>query len=164
MNKTCSFILNGDIQIKEDFIDNIYDIIENLVNKENVGKFLFYLNNKATNECLSIVSKLKNKYSHITRVKVKSLGRDKVLSGDFGDFDELMVIKVKFEFEIEKILRKMIDESDYCFFHYDKYVKFYKTGAVIPNINRSLYYYALENNKIVYNLYKKRFESFSFFE
>ena len=71
-NKVCCFIGHRKIAKSSELREKILNTIENLIVNENVNSFFFGSKSEFDDYCYEIVTELKEKYPHITRVYVRS--------------------------------------------------------------------------------------------
>ena len=70
--KTCCFFGHRKIEETEELKNNLYEIIENLIVNKKVDTFLFGSKSQFDDLCHKTVTDLKEKYSHIKRIYVRS--------------------------------------------------------------------------------------------
>ena len=124
--KKCCFIGHRKIEITDELEKKVKDYIENLIVNENVRVFLFGSRSQFDDLCYCLVSNLKEKYSDIKRVYVRSQyefideSYEKYLLGFYEEtyFPE----RCKGAGKISHVVRNqaMIDDSDFCLFYYDE--------------------------------------------
>ena len=104
----------------------LFTIIENLIVNVNVDTFLFGSKSEFNSFCHDIVTKLKERHSHIQRIYVRAVYE---YIDDF--YRECLLEYYDDTYYPEKITnsgkasyvernREMIDRSDYCIFYYDE--------------------------------------------
>lgn len=69
---TCCFFGHRKIVVTDEIISKLNNVIEELIVEKDVAVFLFGSKSEFDELCLSIVSKLKKKYSHIRRIYVRA--------------------------------------------------------------------------------------------
>ena len=120
----CSIIGHRDVVLNETNITNVSTIFEKLINNHN-EVFLFGSNSNFNNQCYSIISKLKMKYTNIKRIWVRA--EYPILPYSYNNY-----VKSHFEYTFfsnklknsKKFIyisrnKLMIDYSDVCVFFYD---------------------------------------------
>ena len=160
MDKYCCFVLYDNFEFSEEAKDRLRVLLEKLIVNHSVNKFLFYFYNRATVECLNIICELKNKYAGISSVKANFRSSKSFNKSMLIDFDEIINYTTRNEFAVEELIAKMINSSEYVCLCYDRKNNEFLTANLYRKLNRSLYYYALEKNKLVYNLCTNQIESF----
>ena len=175
-NYSCCFIGHRKIEINDDLKREIYNFIENLITKENVDTFLFGSRSEFNDLCCVLVNDLKAKYPNIKKIAYTCKSETVFVESDrdlwtsvynylgekglnFITFDK--EIKIEGNFKSSYIARnyKMIDDSDFCVFYYDKN---YEVQLKINNKNNFInkksnsgtmlaYKYARKHNKIIKN-------------
>ena len=165
--KICCFVGHRKIEITDELEKRVCDYIENLIVNENVKVFLFGSRSQFDDLCYDIVSNLKEKYSDIQRVYIRSQyefvdeSYEKYLLGFYEEttFPE----RCKGAGKISHVVRNqaMIDDSDFCLFYYDEnYLppkrKWSRRDlfAYQPKSGTALAYkYANQKKKIIYNFF-----------
>lgn len=69
---TCCFLGHRTIKETEELKERLYEIVERLIVENLVDTFLFGSKSRFNSLCLSIVTKIKEKYPHIKRVYVRA--------------------------------------------------------------------------------------------
>lgn len=69
---TCCFLGHRTIKETEELKERLYEIVEKLIVEKSVDTFLFGSKSRFNSLCLSIVTKIKEKYPHIKRVYVRA--------------------------------------------------------------------------------------------
>jgi len=124
--KTCCFFGHREINETEELKNKVYACIERLITEENVDTFLFGSKSRFDSLCLELVTKLKEKYSHINRIYVRAefpYIRDSYRAYLLKYYDDT--------YYSEKLLgagravyvernREMIDKSRFCIVYYDE--------------------------------------------
>ena len=127
--KICCFFGHRKIEKTEELVNNLTSTVERIIVENEVDTFLFGSKSQFDDLCYEIVSKLKEKHTHIKRVYVRS---------SFADVDE-SYLKYLLEFYEETYFpekirkagkasyvernQEMIDKSDYCICYYDENYK-----------------------------------------
>ena len=160
-SKTCCFIGHRNVTNTKDLYDTLKALIERLITQENVATFLFGSKSNFDDICLSLVSEMKNKYSHIKRVYVRSVYpeiRESYKQYLLELYDETYMPKqVENSGRASYIKRnkEMIDRSDFLVFYYDEH---YTPTPKRQSGTRRAYEYATRKNKDgkkhVVNVYK----------
>ena len=166
--KVC-FIGHRTIEKTEELIFSLKETVLSLIEK---GAETFLFGSKSAFNSLSweVVSEMKEQYSHIKRVYVRST--NKQISKSYKTYLLKFYEETYFPPKIENAGRasyvernqEMIDESDFCVFYYNKnYLvplkKFANNGRGLPFIRNSgtkiAYNYALTRKKQVINIYRQ---------
>ena len=125
--KVCSFFGHRDTEQTEELKQKVRETVERLIVEEGLDTFLFGSRSKFDDLCLIVVTELKEKYSHIKRVYVRSqypyIGeqyKDYLLK--FYDVT-IMPTRVERAGKASYVERnqEMIDASDFCIFYYNPY-------------------------------------------
>ena len=123
---TCCFFGYRTINETEELKAKLYKTIENLIVNENVDTFLFGSKSRFDSLCLELVTKLKEKYSHIKRIYVRA--EFPVISDDYKDY---LLESYEDTYYPEKIIGsgraayvernfEMINQSRFCVVYYDE--------------------------------------------
>ena len=165
--KKCCFVGHRKIEITDELGKRVCDYIENLIVNENVKVFLFGSRSQFDDLCYDIVSNLKERYSDIKRVYIRSQyelideSYEKYLLGFYEEtyFPE----RCKGAGKISHVVRNqaMIDDSDICLFYYDENYtppqrKWSRRDlfAYQPKSGTALAYkYARQKKKTIYNIF-----------
>ena len=148
---SCCFLGHRKLNETELSKTELIDIIEGLIMFKNVDTFFFGSKSQFDTMCLAIVTKLKERYSHIKRIYVRAefpyINDDyKAYLLNFYDetyfpenlYDAGKAVYVERNYE-------MIDKSKYCVFYYNE--------ACIPHKRKSgtkiALDYAVKKNKVV---------------
>ena len=106
--------------------EKLLNTIENLITKEDVTKFFFGSKSQFDDYCYEIVSELKEKYSHIKRVYVRSAYQhipdwyeDSLLEHYEDTYFPEHMAKAGRASYVERN-QEMINKSDFCIFFYDE--------------------------------------------
>ncbi len=164
--KVCCFFGHRKIEEKENLKIKLYEIIENLIVKNNTEVFLFGSKSEFNYLCREVVSKLKEKYPHIKRIYVRaeypkiSNEQEKyfLVNYEATYFPKNLInagkgIYIKRNYE-------MIDSSDICIVYYKKdYLPPKRTDSKSdfnyyqPNSGTAIAFnYATQKNKKIINL------------
>ena len=123
---TCCFLGHRTIKETEELKERLYEIVERLIVEKSVDTFLFGSKSRFNSLCLSIVTKIKEKYPHIKRVYVRA---------EFPYIDEeyksYLLKSYEDTYYPEHIIGsgraayvernyEMIDKSHYCIVYYDE--------------------------------------------
>ena len=123
---TCCFLGHRTIKETEELKERLYEIVERLIVEKSVDTFLFGSKSRFNSLCLSIVTKIKEKYPHIKRVYVRA---------EFPYIDEeyksYLLKSYEDTYYPEQIIgsgkavylkrnQEMINESLYCIFYFDE--------------------------------------------
>lgn len=123
---TCCFLGHRTIKETEELKERLYEIVERLIVEKSVNTFLFGSKSRFNSLCLSIVTKIKEKYPHIKRVYVRA---------EFPYIDEeyksYLLKSYEDTYYPEQIIgsgkavylkrnQEMINESLYCIFYFDE--------------------------------------------
>ena len=123
---TCCFFGHRTINETEKLKVKLYKTIESLVVNENVDTFLFGSKSRFDSLCLELVTKLKEKYSHIKRIYVRA--EFPVISDNYKDY---LLESYEDTYYPEKIIGsgraayvernfEMINQSRFCVVYYDE--------------------------------------------
>lgn len=120
--KTCCFIGHREIEDSKGLRIKLGEIIENLILKENVIKFIFGSKSRFDNICYEETTKLKEKYSHIIRIYIRA---------EYPEIDDnyerYLLAKYEQTYFAKNAFgksayitrnREMIDESDFCIIYF----------------------------------------------
>ena len=69
---TCCFFGHRKIEVTNELVNRLKEIVEDLITEKNVDKFLFGSKSRFDTLCLTVITELKKKYSHIRRIYVKA--------------------------------------------------------------------------------------------
>ena len=180
--KTCCFIDSGIVYINRRKETQIYDVLESIVVNDGVGTFIFGGRTTFADMCLDIVTALKNKYPHITRVRYICGNEAAVLQskydrykGIYMPFEGMSVYQAIVDKEYRVTPKSvggpdvyaerdmaMVDNSDICVFYYSDerhMVSQYNRHEIafcIEDVNcKNIYNHARQKHKKIINLYKK---------
>ena len=134
---TCCFIGHRDINENEELRVRLLEIIEKLIVDEKVDTFLFGSRSRFDSLCLELVTELKEKYHHVSRVYVRA--EYPFIDEGYASYLLTMYDDTYFP---EKIIgagraayvernREMIDRSNYCVAYYDAAHASRKSGTRI---------------------------------
>ena len=123
---TCCFFGHRTINETEELKAKLYKTIENLIVSNNVDTFLFGSKSRFDSLCLELVTKLKEKYSHIKRIYVRA--EFPVISDNYKDY---LLESYEDTYYPEKIIGsgraayvernfEMINQSRFCVVYYDE--------------------------------------------
>ena len=123
---SCCFIGHKNIEETEELKLNIYKTIEKLILEEKVNTFLFGSKSRFNDLCYNLVTKIKEKHTHIKRIYVRA--EYPIINDNYKAY-----IKNFYEdtYYPEKILNagkavyvernyEMIKNSRFCVFYYDE--------------------------------------------
>ncbi|MEE0945007.1 MAG: SLOG family protein, partial [Clostridia bacterium] len=124
--KSCCFFGHRKIDETEELKNNLYEIIENLIVNEKVDTFLFGSKSQFDDLCHEIVTDLKEKYSHIKRIYVRSAFQhipdwyeDSLLKRYEGTYFPEHMENAGNASYVERN-QEMINHSKYCIVYYDE--------------------------------------------
>ena len=125
-DKTCCFFGHRNINETEELKSKLIEIIEKLIVDKKVDTFLFGSKSRFNSRCLELVTELKEKYSHIKRIYVRSAFQhipdwyeDSLLKHYEGTyFPEYMENAGKASY-VERN-QEMIIHSKFCVVYYDE--------------------------------------------
>ena len=134
---TCCFIGHRDINENEELRVRLLEIIEKLIVDEKMDTFLFGSRSRFDSLCLELVTELKEKYHHVSRVYVRA--EYPFIDEGYASYLLTMYDDTYFP---EKIIgagraayvernREMIDRSNYCVAYYDAAHASRKSGTRI---------------------------------
>lgn len=123
---TCCFIGHRKINETKGLRDQLYRIIEKLIEDENVDTFLFGSKSRFNSLCYELVTECKQKYPHIKRVYVRA--EYPHISDNYKNY---LLQRYEDTYYPEKILNsgraahverncEMIDNSRFCVVYYDE--------------------------------------------
>ena len=123
---TCCFFGHRTINETEKLKVKLYKTIESLVVNENVDTFLFGSKSRFDSLCLELVTKLKEKYSHIKRIYVRA--EFPIISDNYKYY---LLESYEDTYYPEKIIGsgraayvernfEMINQSRFCVVYYDE--------------------------------------------
>ena len=151
---TCCFLGHRTIKETEELKERLYEIVERLIVENLVDTFLFGSKSRFNSLCLSIVTKIKEKYPHIKRVYVRA---------EFPYIDEEYKSYLLKSYEDtsypEQIIgsgkavylkrnQEMINKSFYCIFYFDEecFPKNRRSGT------KAALDYAIKNGKEIFTV------------
>ena len=122
--RTCCFFGHRKISDAENLREKIYEVVENLIVKNNTEIFLFGSRSEFNSLCHSVVTELKKKYSQISRIYVRAeypyIDEDYksyLLKGYEDTYFPKKAINSGKAVYIERNF-EMIDRSDICVVYY----------------------------------------------
>ena len=123
--KACSFFGHRDTPQTDELKQKVREIVERLIIEEGVDTFLFGSRSKFDDLCLIVVTELKEKYSHIKRVYVRS--QYPYIDKHYKDYlldsydDTIMPKRVENAGKASYVERnqEMINASVFCVFYYN---------------------------------------------
>lgn len=126
---TCCFFGHRKINETYELTDNLKNTIETLIKDKGVNTFLFGSKSEFDSLCLKIVTELKEKYSHIKRVYVRSAFP--VIDNSYKDYLLESYEETYFPENIKgagkasyiKRNQEMINKSGICVVYYDENYK-----------------------------------------
>ena len=126
MDNSVCFIGHRNIAKTDELIEKLNNTIENLITNENVCVFMFGSKSKFDDICYEVVTSLKEKYPHITRIYVRAeypyIDDDykNYLLQSYEDtyFPDKLIDAGKYVY-VERNC-EMIDKSTHCIVYYDK--------------------------------------------
>lgn len=178
-HKVCSFFGHRKINETKQLTDKLFSVVEDLIINHSVKVFLFGSRSEFNSLCLSVVSKLKEKYCEIKRIgypcssEVHELEKDRERWEEYSKLyrncapvfyvDEVFDHKNKYVSGKASYVERnqaLIDDSDYCVFYYDETYspqkrKSYKDSDSYyqpKSGTRLAYNYANQKKKIIINL------------
>ncbi len=156
---TCCFFGHRRIEISDELVNRIKEAVEDLITDKNVDTFLFGSKSRFDTLCVNVVTELKKKYPHISRIYVRAefpyIDEDYTAylleSYDYTYYPERMINAGRASY-VERNY-EMIDKSNYCIIYYDE--------NYIPqrrkNSRRDLFDYQPESGtKLAYNYAVKK--------
>ena len=122
----CCFFGHRKIAETKELRDKLYTVVENLIKDYEVHTFLFGSKSEFDDLCLDIVTDLKEKYSHIQRIYVRSAFAD--IDEDYTNYllemyeDTYFPEKIRGSGKASYVERnqEMINKSKYCIVYYDE--------------------------------------------
>ena len=166
--KACSFFGHRDTPQTDELKQKVRETVERLIVEQGVDTFLFGSRSKFDDLCLIVVTELKEKYSHIKRVYVRS--QYPYIDKHYKDYlldsydDTIMPKRVENAGKASYVERnqEMINASDFCVFYYDETYKpplrkqsQRSLTSHQPNSGTKLAYeYAKQKKKVIINLYQ----------
>ena len=123
--KACSFFGHRDTPQTDGLKQKVRETVVRLIMEEGIDTFLFGSRSKFDDLCLIVVTELKEKYSHIKRVYVRS--QYPYIDNHYKDYlldsydDTIMPKRVENAGKASYVERnqEMIDASDFCVFYYN---------------------------------------------
>ncbi len=123
---TCCFFGHRTIKETEELKSELYRIIEKLIKDENIDTFLFGSKSRFNSLCLEVVTKVKEKYTHIKRVYIRA--EYPYISENYKNY---LLESYEDTYYPERILNsgraayvernyEMINKSHYCIVYYDE--------------------------------------------
>ena len=164
-NQTCCFFGHRDFLETEELKNLLFRIVENLILNKNVDTFLFGSKSKFDKTCLEVVTKLKEKYSHIKRIYVRASYQhidDKYKNYLLETYDDTYFPqRVQNAGKASYVLRnyEMIDNSTFCLCYYDENYLPQKRKNTILNDYQSksgtaiAYDYAVRKKLFIINIF-----------
>ena len=171
--KSCSFFGHRNIEETEELKLKLKDIIENLIVNHNVLIFLFGSRSNFNSLCHLVVTKLKEQYINIKRIRYTCKSEACILENEREKWEkiysklqkkEVHLLGVEEEYEcktkytagrasyIERNY-EMINNSDYCIFYYNENYK----PEMRKYSKRSIgYYQPKSGTAIAYNYAKQK--------
>ena len=151
---TCCFLGHRTIKETEELKERLYEIVERLIVEKSVDTFLFGSKSRFNSLCLSIVTKIKEKYPHIKRVYVRA---------EFPYIDEeyksYLFKSYEDTYYPEQIIgsgkavylkrnQEMINKSFYCIFYFNEecFPKKRRSGT------KAALDYAIKNGKEIFTV------------
>ena len=151
---TCCFLGHRTIKETEELKERLYEIVERLIVENLVDTFLFGSKSRFNSLCLSIVTKIKEKYPHIKRVYVRA---------EFPYIDEeyksYLLKSYEDTYYPEQIIgsgkavylkrnQEMINKSFYCIFYFNEecFPKKRRSGT------KAALDYAIKNGKEIFTV------------
>ncbi len=182
--ESCCFIGHRDIEITPELTQKVTVIVEGLI-KEGVTRFIFGSRSEFNDLCHEVVTRLKEKYPQIVRIKYSTKSEAPVYESEREELEESLskvlheevhlaaheeIYKPEIMFSSGKasyIERNeiMIDNSDCCVFYYDedykpkqKIVSDKSVGKTLTSLNSGTalaFAYAVCKKKRVFNVFIK---------
>lgn len=123
---TCCFFGHRRIEISDELVNRIKEAVEDLITDKNVDTFLFGSKSRFDTLCVNVVTELKKKYPHISRIYVRAefpyIDEDYAAylleSYDYTYYPERMINAGRASY-VERNY-EMIDKSNYCIIYYDE--------------------------------------------
>ncbi|MBQ2941500.1 MAG: DUF1273 family protein [Clostridia bacterium] len=156
---TCCFFGHRRIEISDELVNRIKEAVEDLIKYKNVDTFLFGSKSRFDTLCVNVVTELKKKYPHISRIYVRAefpyIDEDYAAylleNYDYTYYPERMINAGRASY-VERNY-EMIDKSNYCIIYYDE-------NYMPPrrkNSRRDLFDYQPESGtKLAYNYAVKK--------
>lgn len=124
--RCCCFFGHRKIEETSELRNKVYIVIEELIKDYEVYTFFFGSKSEFDDICFNIVSELKEKYSHIQRIYVRSAFAD--IDEDYSNYLLEMYEGTYFPEKIRRSgkasyverNREMIDKSKFCVVYYDE--------------------------------------------
>lgn len=153
VENTCCFLGHRKIKITTELRKKLYDIIENLITKENVNTFLFGSKSQFNDLCYNIICDLKEKFSYIKRIYIRA--EFPYINDDYKSYllqsyeetyfpnavinaGKLVYVKRNYE---------MINKSKFCIVYFNKNSSQPKSGTKLA------YNYAISKQRIIINVF-----------
>ena len=179
--KSCSFFGHRKIELSVELEQKVKDVVEDLIVNHNVSTFLFGSRSEFDSLCLSVVTKLKEKYPYVKRVAYTCKNETCILESEKQKMEEkysqllkrevrLVGVEEELEHKTKYTAGKasyiernqaMINDSDYCVFYYNENYQPQmrkrsrrSIGYYQPKSGTKLaYYYAKRKNKVWINVF-----------
>ena len=177
-HKTCSFFGHRNTKLTKQLEEKLKNTIEDLILNKNVLIFLFGSRSAFNDFCLSIVTKLKEKYPNIKRIGYPCKSESFAIESDKEKWIQIyqqvhpLFVDEEYEYKTKYTANKasyyirnqaMIDNSNYCVFYFNNdyqppqrkhsknAINFYqpKSGTKLA------FNYAKNNKKIIINLFER---------
>ncbi len=124
--KTACFIGHRKIIETEELKGQLYELLENLILKENVDTFLFGSKSRFNSLCYDQVSELKEKHPYVKRVFVRAEYPD--INDSYIEYLHKFYEDTYYPKEVERAGKaayikrnyEMINKSDFCVFYYNE--------------------------------------------
>ena len=125
-NKVCCFFGHREINETEKMKEQLFEIIENLIEDKSVDTFLFGSKSQFNDLCYEITTKIKKKHPHIKRIYVRA--EFPVID---GNYEKYLLEKYENTYFPEKAMGagkavyvernyEMIRQSNFCIVYYDE--------------------------------------------
>lgn len=155
--KTCCFIGHRKLNHSDELFMKARKKIEDLI-AHNVSIFLFGSNSQFNDLCWQIVTDLKEVYPHLLRIYLRA--EYEYIHNDYADYILKSYDKTYFATNAHNAGRlayikrneEMINESDICFFYYNKTSTCVRDSHAKASGTALAFAYALQKHKTIINL------------
>jgi len=168
--KTCCFFGHRKILMTPEIQTKLYNVIHQLIQKENVDTFLFGSKSQFNDLCYLITTTLKQKYPHINRIYVRAEFpeiNDSYKSYLLKKYEDTYfpsgISKAGKAIYVERNY-EMIDRSEFCITYFDaKYIPSQRINKKTQSNTHSpesgtkiAYNYAIKKQKTIINIFNKK--------
>lgn len=158
-NKVCCFFGHRKISVTDELKKRVFIVCERLITEKGVGIFLFGSKSEFDLMCREVMSELKQKFPHITRVYVRAEYRyineryEKYLLKSSESTFYCPLSENAGKYTYIKRNTYMVDKSDFCVVYFDDGYILSQNGK--SSGTRLAYYYAMQENKNIINVFQR---------